>query len=230
MIFLRLSVAVAGFEAILLFTLIIISPQRATGFIPMSPHRSGKSRSHFSVKGTSFHQSFKRISMQMNMSNDDREIPTLTTFLDKASNTGIDNTSVKINSLVVAKYDVPQLGIFADQTYELCSVYLRGVNRETGEFEKIPLSELNLTGIERDGYTLYITLFNSMYHNSNKFTGEPVICTPEEVGLISMRDEVFDSVLVAIPILSFWIGTCFVFVSKYNQRYGGDFFDAFFGR
>jgi hypothetical protein len=45
-----------------------------------------------------------------------------------------------------------------------------------------------------------------------------------------MKDEVLDSVLVAIPILSFWLGLSFVFATKYNERYGGNFMDAFFGK
>lgn len=157
--------------------------------------------------------------------------PPLTTFLEKVSNTGIDNKSIQPNSLVVTKYDLPDLGIFADQTYELKSIYLQGVNNESGEVEKIPLPKLDLTGEAiPSGYTLYISLYSAMYHDNDKHRGRPIIATPEEVGLVSMKDEVLDSVLVAIPILSFWLGTIFVFVTKYNQRYGGDFFDALFGK
>ena len=157
--------------------------------------------------------------------------PPLTAFLEKASNTGIDNKSIKLNSLVVTKYDLPELGIFADQTYELKSIYLQGSNKESGEIEKIPLPVFDLTGTAvPPGYTLYIALYSPMYHDGKKHRGQPVIVTPEEVGLVSMKDEVLDSVLVAIPILSFWLGTIFVFVTKYNERYGGNFFDALFGK
>lgn len=128
--------------------------------------------------------------------------PPLVAFLEKASNTGLDNKAIKVNSLVVSKYDLPESGIFADQTYELESIYLQGkTSDENGSIiEKIPLKTLDLENksTARSGYTLYITLFNPMYHE------RPVIVTPEEVGLVSMKDEVLDSVLVAIPILSFW--------------------------
>lgn len=155
----------------------------------------------------------------------DDKSPPLTTFLEKVSNTGVDNRSIQLNSLVVAKYDLPELGIFADQTYELKSVYFQGLNEASGQVEKTSLSKLDLTGLTPpSGYELYITLYSPMYHE------KPVIVTPSEVGLISMKDEVLDSIIVAIPILSFWLGTCFIFASKYNQKYGGNFVDAFFGK
>lgn len=36
--------------------------------------------------------------------------PPLTAFLDKLSKTGLDNTRIQKDSLVVAKYDLPELG------------------------------------------------------------------------------------------------------------------------
>jgi hypothetical protein len=36
--------------------------------------------------------------------------PPLTAFLDKISKTGMDNTRIQRDSLVIAKYDVPDLG------------------------------------------------------------------------------------------------------------------------
>ena len=142
-------------------------------------------------------------------------------FLEKASNTGLDNASIQVNSLVVTKYDLPQYGIFADQTYELKSVYLQGrkVNNDVtddtmdnaatggGVIDKIPLNTLDLmkgAPSPPAGYTRYISLYSPMYHDNDTFKNRPVIVTPEEVGLISMKDEVLDSVLVAVPILSFW--------------------------
>ena len=43
----------------------------------------------------------------LHMSNEE---PPLTAFLDKASKTGIDNKRIQRNSLVITKYDVPDLG------------------------------------------------------------------------------------------------------------------------
>mmetsp|Transcript_25837 Transcript_25837/g.38200 ORF Transcript_25837/g.38200 Transcript_25837/m.38200 type:complete len:225 (+) Transcript_25837:125-799(+) len=180
----------------------------------------------------------------LRMSNNE---PPLTVFLDRVSNTGINNKSIKQNSLVITKYDIPDLGIFADQTYELQSIYLQGErksernsesgNIEQGVIEKIELAELNLEGQNAatangsgSGFTLYIKLYNPVYHDNDQFKNKAVIVTPEEVGLVSMKDEVLDSVVVAIPILSFWLGLCYMFASTYNQKYGGNFLDAFFGK
>ena len=112
---------------------------------------------------------------------------------------------------------------------------MQGINPETNEFEKISLSSLTLDEEEMTmnteipaGYSRYITLYSPIYHKDTNPTG--VIVTPQEVGLVSLRDEVVDSVLVALPILSFWLATCFVFAGKYNERYGGNFIDALLGR
>mmetsp|Transcript_2378 Transcript_2378/g.3664 ORF Transcript_2378/g.3664 Transcript_2378/m.3664 type:complete len:243 (-) Transcript_2378:43-771(-) len=175
--------------------------------------------------------------------------PPLTAFLDKVSRTGLDNSKIQRNSLVVAKYDLPQLGIFADQTYELQSIYMQGLRQgqgttsddgesenrgnSNGLIEKIDLPELDLShpnGFANipPGYDLFITLYSEMYHGNDAFGRKAVVTTPQEVGLVSMKDEVFDSVLVALPILSFWLGTCFTFSNWYHTKYGGGFLDAFF--
>lgn len=146
----------------------------------------------------------------------------------------MDNTRIQRDSLVIAKYDVPDLGVFADQAYQLQSIYAQGETSgeeiNGGIIEKIEQPYLDLSG-NRDtipsGYTLYITLYSKMYHDNDKFGGKAVITTPEEVGLVSMKDEVLDSVLVALPILSFWLGTCYTFSNWYTSKYGGNFIDAF---
>jgi hypothetical protein len=181
--------------------------------------------------------------------------PPLTAFLSKVSRTGLDNSKIQRNSLVVAKYDLPQLGIFADQTYELQSIYMKGLKqvqvqrttsndggsesegenqaKSNGIIDKIDLPELDLShpkGFANipPGYSLYITLYSEMYHSSDAFGRKAIVTTPQEVGLVSMKDEVLDSVLVALPILSFWLGTCFTFSNWYHEKFGGNFLDAFF--
>jgi hypothetical protein len=44
-----------------------------------------------------------------------------------------------------------------------------------------------------------VKLFSPQYHEA------PVICTPEEVGLVTLREEVADALRVATPILGFWV-------------------------
>lgn len=136
--------------------------------------------------------------------------------------TGMKET-VERYDVVVAKADVPDLGIFADQAYEVVSIYLQGLNPKTELLERIPLDSLE-DGTNKAGYTKYIRLYSPSYHE------EPVIVTPEEVGLVSLRDEVVDATLVMLPIFAFWVCTCLVFAGKYNERYGGNFVDALFGR
>ncbi len=99
-----------------------------------------------------------------------------------------------------------------------------------GVVEKIQLDYLDLsgnTGNIPSGYSLYITLYSKLYHDNDQFGNKAVVTTPEEVGLVSMKDEVLDSVVFALPMLSFWIGTCFTFSNWYTTKYGGTFMDAF---
>jgi hypothetical protein len=136
---------------------------------------------------------------------------------------------IGVDSIVIAKADIPSLGIWMDQSYQVESIYLQGgpdSNNATEVVEKIPFTQLQSTeAISKQGrYTQYIKVFNPVYHEI------PVVVTPEEMGLTSLREEVLDSILFALPVLGFWIATSLNFAKTYNERYGGNFFDAFWGR
>ena len=49
------------------------------------------------------------------------------------------------------------------------------------------------------GYIMYIKLFSPEYHT------EPVTVRPEEVGIVSLGEEVWDSLKIGAPILGFWL-------------------------
>ena len=150
-------------------------------------------------------------------------------FLRGFLSTGMKE-EIELHSIVIAKVDIPSLGIWMDQSYEIQSIYSQGLNLDSNTVEQIPLSSLTATTTstikKRPGYTTYIKLYSPVYH---KESGS-VIVTPEEVGLTSLRNEILDSVSFAIPGVLFWLTTSFVFAKTYNDRYGGDFLDAFFGR
>lgn len=94
--------------------------------------------------------------------------------------------------MVVAKVDIPSLGIFVDQSYELRSVYMHGTSLQTGNsiVENIPLETLTL-GNRKDGdqivtgrggsypsnYQTIIMLYSPLYHE-NKYP-DGVKVTPE---------------------------------------------------
>jgi hypothetical protein len=135
-------------------------------------------------------------------------------------------------SIVVARADIPNLGIWMDQAYELKEIYLQGSTSD-GMVERIPLSSvLDTTGSIKNalemptGYTQYVKLYSPVYHKESG----AVIVTPEEVGFVTFRTEVQDSILFALPILAFWLTISYTFVTQYTQRFGGTFMDAFFGR
>mmetsp|Transcript_44113 Transcript_44113/g.86533 ORF Transcript_44113/g.86533 Transcript_44113/m.86533 type:complete len:219 (-) Transcript_44113:338-994(-) len=135
--------------------------------------------------------------------------------------------TVGVGSIVIARADLPSSGVWIDQSYELRSIYWQGP-LEDGLVAPPRIPSKVLDGDLPPGpeYVKYVKLYSPMYHQER---GE-VIVTPEEAGLVTLKEEVFDSFIVALPILGFWTSLCFVFASKYNDRYGGDFWDAFFGR
>ena len=180
-----------------------------------------------------------------NNNNDEEEEETpFGLFLRGIVQTGMSK-EIKVNSIVIAKKDIPSLKIWMDQSYRIESIYLQGNtvassnSNSSGVIEKIPLETMTTTTtttttgttttttttkIGGGQYTQYLTVFNPVYHDS------PVVVTPEEMGLVTLRDEVTDSILFALPVLGFWITTSFVFANTYQERYGGNFMDAFWGR
>jgi len=50
-------------------------------------------------------------------------------------------------------------------------------------------------------------VYSPEYHEA------PVIVRPGEAGLVSLREEVFDSLGIALPILGFWIAICVAFAT-----------------
>ena len=64
------------------------------------------------------------------------------------------------------------------------------------------------------GYTMYLRLYSKEYHT------EPVVVRPEEVGLVSLGEEVVDSLKIGVPILGFWL-TVIAFLLSYGQATAG---------
>ena len=130
----------------------------------------------------------------------------LAALIDGLKRSGF-STQVRRGSVVIARYDVPALRIVESQSYVVTDIYLQGPGEST-TVERVPLESLDDArppGTEQ--HVLYVKLFSSNYHT------EPVICTPQEIGLVTLRDEVFDALRVATPILGFWVSLCIFFWS-----------------
>jgi len=134
--------------------------------------------------------------------------------------------SVETGDVIFAKADIDSLGIYRDVGYDVTSIYHQGLSEDTGRIEKRPVVSLD-EPVPR-GYTRYVTLYSPVHHGDDIDRGA-VIVTPEEVGLVSMKAEVIQSLLLAVPGL-FWVGLCITFTNIYTERYGGTFMDAFLGR
>jgi len=135
----------------------------------------------------------------------------------------VKDDEIRVGSTVVAGTNIPNLGIWQFQSYQVMSIYDQTIS-EGGVVQKIPRDALSDASLKSG--TRYVTLYSSKHHKD----GLPVVVSPTEVELSSMRDEVVDSVLMALPLFAFWTALAFSFASQYSERTGGTFADAFFGR
>lgn len=131
-----------------------------------------------------------------------------------------DVDSLQVGDIVVAKYEIPSLSIWTDFGYEITSIYAQGVSTETGQVEKIPLQQLS-EDIPKPGYARYLKVFSPNHHS------EPVVVTPEEMGLVTLKAELQQAMLLAVPGF-FWVFVASAFSNYYTDKYGGSFIDAFF--
>jgi hypothetical protein len=162
-------------------------------------------------------------------------------FLSRLAKSGIKNLEdLQMGDVVVAKKDVPSLRIWRGLGYEIIAIYLKGVNRETGLVEEIPLETFygvvsseasEATRAPKDvfskspvGYTKYLKVYNPRNHADCG----PVVVSPEEIGLVTLKSELTQAILLAIPGF-FWVFVAAAFSSYYNDQYGGNFWNALFG-
>lgn len=134
-------------------------------------------------------------------------------------------TIVEKGDTIVCKQSVPSLQIYENTSYEVMAIYAQSFNEETQQIEKQMLNCLD-EGSREDlpsNSKLYISLFSPVHHK------QPVVVTPEEVGLATVRSELGSAVWLAIPGF-FWIFLASTFYNIYHDRTGGNFADAFWGR
>lgn len=134
-------------------------------------------------------------------------------------------TVIEAGDTIVCKRSVPSLAIYENTSYEVVSIYAQSFNEETQQVEKQMLNfidEESSANLPSKGQ-LYISLFSPVHHK------EPVIVSPEEVGLATVRSELGNAALLAVPGF-FWIFVASTFYSIYHERTGGSFSDAFWGR
>jgi len=128
------------------------------------------------------------------------------------------------STVVVSGLSLPNLGIEDWQSYELVSVYDQGIG-DNGLPVKIYRQDLNeARQTIPNGYKRYCTLYSERYHKKSG----PVVVSPDEIQLVSVKDEVKDSLLMALPVFGFWTALAVSFSNLYNERYGGNFLDALF--
>ena len=142
---------------------------------------------------------------------------------------------IRVGSTVVANSNLPDLQIWQFQSYTVQDIWDQGIASATAAandtdaasslVEKIACTTLDDPPPPKAGvYTRYVSLYSAKHHD------RPVTVNPAEVTLVTLRNEVQDSILQALPLFGFWTALAFSFATKYNERYGGNLLDAFWGR
>ena len=134
----------------------------------------------------------------------------LWTLIDGARKGSLGSSAIVPGVICIARRDFPSKYIVVDQAYEVREIYYQGLNGS--EVERLLVTSLDAKPPEGcSGYVMYMKIFSEAYHT------EPVIVRPEEVGLVSLGEEVVDSLKIAIPILGFWL-TVISFLLAYGQQ------------
>lgn len=125
---------------------------------------------------------------------------------------------------VVCKRSLPDQGIYENASYEITSIYIQTFDEETQQVVKQQMGTLNdAISAQNQNERVYITLFSPQYHS------EAVVVTPEEVGLVSVKEEMGNAAWLALPGF-FWVFLAASFFNTYHERTGGSFGDALLGR
>ena len=133
----------------------------------------------------------------------------------------ITMADVAVGSQVIAmnpwNSSSPEYGIVRAQSYELQRVYFQGIGSD-GEVRRVDVKSLEAKApADCAGFTKYLVLFSRRYHDN---TG-PVIVRPNEVELVTVKDEITASAWLALPGL-FWVWLAYT-IYQYGESHGGIF-------
>ena len=178
-----------------------------------SPHRFGPLRQH--------DLSPHILHLSSNSNNDDER-----DSFSRAISSALKD-SIEVGDAVVCKRSLPSLGIDENSSYEVKSIYTQYFDEDTQQVVKEPLSCLDTTNYTSSTpkNQVYMTLYSPQYHSDD----EAVVVTPEEVGLVSVREELGNAAWLAVPGF-FWVFLAASFYSTYHERTGGSIGDALMGR
>mmetsp|Transcript_35053 Transcript_35053/g.51382 ORF Transcript_35053/g.51382 Transcript_35053/m.51382 type:complete len:249 (+) Transcript_35053:251-997(+) len=162
---------------------------------------------------------------QLSNSNDDEEYDPRDSFgrSIRGFQSSALKTTIEVGDTIACKQSIPNQGIYENSSYEITSFYTQYFDEETQKIVKQPLNSLDEVASSKTKDQVYMTLFSPQYHS------EAVIVTPEEVGLVSIRDELGSAAWLAVPGF-FWVFVAASFYNTYHERTGGSFSDAFWGR
>lgn len=181
-----------------------------------------------------------------NNKDDNNNNEVLSSFLSSAFKPTNSQNIVEVGDTIVCKRAIPSLGILENSSHVVTSIYAQYFDEEIQQIVKIPLSSLPLDGdydnLVAEGQqqqqgrssissNVYMTLLVPQSDDASVGEGgnKGVIVTPEEVGLVSLQNELGNAIWLAVPGL-FWVGLASSFYNTYHERTGGSLGDAFWGR
>ena len=211
------------------------------------PRRMDPSSSTLATITTSTQLPLSKNNNNNNNNNDDNnnnEI--LSSFLSSAFKSTSSQNIVEVGDTIVCKRALPSLGINENSSHVVTSIYAQYFDEKIQQIVKIPLSSLPLDGdydnLMAEGQqqqqgrssissNVYMTLLVPQSDDASVGEGgnKDVIVTPEEVGLVSLQNELGNAIWLAVPGL-FWVGLASSFYNTYHERTGGSLGDAFWGR
>lgn len=140
-----------------------------------------------------------------------------------------DTQDLTVGDWVVAKRDIPSLGIRSGAVYKIQSIFLKGTATQESAGLGVEVIPLESYGEEKTsaGYTKYLKVYNPRDHDKLEGDEKGVVVTPEEIGLVTVKADWTEALFLAVPGF-FWVFVAMAFSNYYTDRYGGSFLDAFF--
>ena len=214
-----LAIAMIGTSLVALATTTPVTAFHASGVCGCRSSKGSRVRQRIQNKCDSSEFGFV-VSAQNDYGNDDTEEPGVMASLMK------DTKDLTVDDWVVAKRDLPSLGIRSGAAYNIRSIFLKGTVASESAGLGVETIPLETYGDEtRVGYTKYLKVYNPRDHDTLEEKG--VLVTPEEIGLTSVKADWTEALFLAVPGF-FWVFVAVAFSNYYTDRYGGSFFDAFF--
>lgn len=132
-------------------------------------------------------------------------------LFDAISKGSLKREEVKTNDIIIAGNEIPQFNLYRYQSYVLTRVYYQGMDAKENKVVRLDVDELDAEvpeiAAEIGGkWQKYLSLYSPNYHKASG----PVVVTEEEMRIVSLKEEILSSTVLAMPGL-FWLWLAYKF-------------------